>query len=323
MNFWEDYREIEAQLEAVQLAIQARLDIKQLDVSGALQLFASSGGKMLRPALFLLFAGLTEKPIDYDKNIKVAASLELLHLATLVHDDIIDDAPTRRRQETLQSKLGKDIAVYVGDYLYTVYFEILCETMADTPFLAQNAQSMKRILHGELLQDQLKFKVDVSLQQYFHVIAGKTAELIALSCEEGAYFGGLDRRAQLRARRVGRNIGLAFQIYDDVLNFSLKFKNEKPILTDVCQGIFTLPLLLAREAAPGEIDTYLESPERLSQGERIKLAELVSQTGGLDQALQLAESLSNKALAEISLLPTGNNQEILGKATKKLLKRTY
>jgi heptaprenyl diphosphate synthase len=322
--FWKEHREIELLLEQVQSLIHTRLKIKNNEISEAVTDFSTHGGKMVRPALFFLFAGLGSEPEkSHEKMVKIAASLELLHLATLLHDDIIDDSPTRRNFPTLQNLLGKDTAVYAGDFVYTVYFELLTETMNGSKLLNQSAKSMKKVLMGELRQKNQAFKTDVGVLDYLSAISGKTAELIRLSCYQGAYFGGLDAVTQCLARRIGRNIGLAFQIYDDLLNFSPDLKNEKPVLTDVQQGIFTLPLLLARDHAPEQILPFMARAECLDENELCRLAELVKTTGGITESLKLAKRITDRALADIAHLPDGKSKKILVVTTKKLLKRTY
>lgn len=321
--FWKEYREVERLLGQVQLLMQSRLRIKNVELSKAVTEFSTHGGKMVRPALFFLFAGLGEPDKSAEDLVKIASSLELLHLATLIHDDIIDDSPTRRNFPTLQNQLGKDTAVYAGDFVYTVYFELLTETMNGSKLLNHSAKSMKKVLMGELKQKDQTFKTNVEVYSYLTAIAGKTAELISLSCYQGAYFGNLDVTLQSLAHRIGRNIGLAFQIYDDILNFSVDLNNEKPILTDVQQGIFTLPLLLARDKEPEKILPYMEQAENLSLNDLYRLAELVKSSGGISDALAIAERLTDKALADIAKLPDGENKEILALATRKLLKRAY
>ncbi|MDR0199568.1 MAG: polyprenyl synthetase family protein [Streptococcaceae bacterium] len=320
-DFWMENRDMMRQLETVQNIMDTRLEIDDPEIREAIKHFAENGGKMVRPALFLLFSQLGNAGQSGDP--RIAASLELLHLATLIHDDIIDDADTRRKQPTVQAQLGKDTAVYAGDFIYTVYFELLVETMAGTPFLARNAASMKKILNGELTQKALMYQTDCTREQYMQAIAGKTAELLSLACEEGAYFGGLDEENVLRARQIGEHIGLAFQIYDDVLNFSLDFVNEKPILTDVTQGIYTLPLLIARDKEPAVISKYLESPQALTKPELIELAEFVKSCGALDEAISEATHLTNLALSDIAHLPDTTSRKILTEVTNKLLKRQF
>ncbi|GAB2026697.1 polyprenyl synthetase family protein [Lactovum odontotermitis] len=326
--FWREHHKIEQLLEKVQLLMCTRLQIRNIEISKAVTDFSTHGGKMVRPALFFLFAGLNgpESGVSDESSeiqVKVAASLELLHLATLIHDDIIDDSPTRRNFPTLQNLLGKDTAVYAGDFVYTAYFELLTETMNGSKLLKRNAKSMRSVLTGELRQKDQAFQTDVDIYSYLAAISGKTAELISLSCYQGAYFGNLELNVQKLSRRIGRNIGLAFQIYDDILNFTIDLKNEKPILTDVQQGIFTLPLLLARDSAPEKVLPYMEKAGNLSMNDLYRLAELVKASGGIAGALAIAGRLTDKALADITKLPDGENKKILTLATRKLLKRAY
>lgn len=281
---------------------------------------------MVRPALFLLLADLVKPGAaqNNEKFVKIAASLELLHSATLIHDDIIDDSPLRRGLPSVESQFGKDIAVYTGDFIYTVYFELLVESMAETPFLAYNAKSMKKILQGELTQMGSTFDSSVSIRRYLKAIAGKTAELLSLACVQGVYFAGGDKQLQRSAKKIGLAVGLAFQIYDDLLNFTVGLDEEnKPILTDVRQGIYTLPLLIAKENAPEEILPFLESPENLSREACLKLADAVSDNAGLSTSLLFAQSLTDKALSEIEKFPASKKREELSQAVKALLQRNY
>lgn len=323
LDYWNEYPKIQENLIQVKKLISQRLVINNKSIEEAITKFSSTGGKMIRPALFFLFADFGEKK-QQEQLIKVAASLELLHSATLIHDDIIDDSPTRRGMPSVQSRFGKDVAVYTGDFMYTSYFELLAECMSETPFLLKNAQAMKKVLQGELTQMTCTFNPDQSINDYLRNINGKTAELIRLSCQEGAYFGGADKKLQARAKRIGSAIGLAFQVYDDILNFSLELGDEqKPILTDVQQGIFTLPLLIARDNCPKVVRPYLEQPENLSQKELIQLAFYVDNFDGITGALKFAKKLTNKALNEIQELPDGDNKEILKKVATQLLERSY
>ena len=222
LTFWQDYPEIQNKLKDVQALMIERLKINNQEIEAALEKFASRGGKMVRPALFLLFAGIVPNGSkDEEKLIKIAASLEMLHSATLIHDDIIDDSPLRRGLPSIESQFGKDVAVYAGDFVYTVYFELLIETMNGTSFVAKNAQSMKKILQGELTQMQSAFDKNNTARRYMKAISGKTAELLSLSCLEGVYFAGGDKKLQHSARKIGRAIGLAFQVYEDILNFTV------------------------------------------------------------------------------------------------------
>jgi len=325
LTFWQDYPEIQEKLKDVQGLMAARLKINNQEIQEALEKFISRGGKMVRPALFLLFAGIVpDATSDEAQLIKIAASLEMLHSATLIHDDIIDDSPLRRGLPSIESQFGKDVAVYAGDFVYTVYFELLIETMNGTPFLSKNAKSMKRILQGELTQMQSAFNAQNTARRYMKAISGKTAELLSLSCLEGVYFAGGNQQMQRSARKIGRAIGLAFQVSDDILNFTVGLDEaDKPILTDFRQGIYTLPLLLAKEADASAVMPYLKAPELLTRQECLELAELVKALGGLTGALMVASRLTDLALVEIKKLPPSRHRQILEEATTILLHRNY
>lgn len=327
LSYWQDYPEIQTKLERVQNVMVERLKINNDDIRAALEKFSKNGGKMVRPALFFLFASLSNLTEDDEKlsNLtKIAASLEMLHSATLIHDDIIDDSPLRRNLPSIQSQFGKDIAVYAGDFIYTVYFELLVETMSGTDFLARNAKSMKKILSGELTQMQTTFDTENTVKKYLKAINGKTAELLSLSCLEGAYFSGMDKKTQAQAAKIGRAIGLAFQIYDDILNFTIGLEEEnKPILTDFRQGIFTLPVLIAKQNQPEQIIPYMNRAADLTKAECVKLAELVDDANGISESLLFASNLTNIALKAIEKLPDCEARQILLEATEKLLERNY
>ena len=151
LNFWIDYPSIEQRLKTVCSIIEERVTVRNKEIQDVLVDFTYSGGKMLRPALFFLFADLGE-PIDErnDQLTKIAASLEILHMATLIHDDIIDDSPLRRGRITVQAKYGKDIAVYTGDLLFTQFFELLIESMNGSHFFGYKCPSNETPFAGRI-----------------------------------------------------------------------------------------------------------------------------------------------------------------------------
>ncbi|EAC9513120.1 polyprenyl synthetase family protein, partial [Listeria monocytogenes] len=174
-DFWIDYPTIEQRLKTVCSIIEEHVTVRNKEIQDVLIDFTYSGGKMLRPALFFLFADLGDPHYKKtDQLTKIAASLEILHMATLIHDDIIDDSPLRRSQVTVQAKYGKDIAVYTGDLLFTQFFELLIESMNGSPFLKTNAQAMKRLLLGELDQMHTRYNIHESIDDYLQSINGKT-----------------------------------------------------------------------------------------------------------------------------------------------------
>lgn len=323
LDFWNNYPIIQKRLQAVCSLIEQRVTIDNREIQEALLDFTRSGGKMLRPAFFLLFAELAEeKRVSETGLLELAASLELLHMATLVHDDIIDDSPLRRGEVTIQARYGKDVAVYTGDLLFTIYFEILIEHINGSPFMAENAQAMKRLLLGELDQMQTRFLPTKTLDQYLNSITGKTAELFRLACVEGAYFGGADENTQQLAATIGQNIGIVFQIYDDILDYvSSTATLKKPALEDLAQGIYTLPLLLARQADPAAFEPYLN--DQITKQEAKKVARLVKHYQGVKKAKAFAQTYIDEALVAIQQLPAGPAQQMITQLADQLLKRTY
>ncbi|MCD8503172.1 MAG: polyprenyl synthetase family protein [Bacillaceae bacterium] len=211
---------------------------------------------MLRPAYSLLCANLGPEQ-DKEKSIAVAAALETLHMATLIHDDVIDDSDSRHGRPTLHSTQGNNFAIYTGDYLFCVCFTILSRHSTSLSHLEFNARSMEKILSGELDQLDSRYKYQVTVKDYLSRISGKTAQLFAVSCYSGAIQSGASRYLTMRAWNMGHYIGMAFQIMDDVLDFKGDYQDVgKPIMADIRQGNYTLPLIYAMKQKSKSIFTY-------------------------------------------------------------------
>ena len=314
------YPQLKPNLTAVSDLIGDRLTVRYAQLEPALQQMAQQGGKFMRPAFLLLFAGLHEHPVT-EQQLKAAASIEILHMATLIHDDIIDDAPKRRGHASLQAAFGKDVAVYAGDYLFTVFFDLITETVANTRFLTVNARIMKRILNGELGQMGDRFKLDQSLLGYLRNVNGKTAALFSLAAEEGAFLGGATQKEIQLAKRIGQNIGIAFQILDDILDYTGHHLN-KPILKDLATGVYSLPLLLVLPTHQAELTPYLTQQAQMTPADIKAVQQIVKQAGGVQAAQTLAAKFTAKAEAELAQLPPSASRRALQKIIEQLLKRT-
>lgn len=319
-HYFRSDHELSQTLNQVNELINQRISINNKKLESALTEMASNGGKYLRPAFCLTFARLSGENWQSEKLIKIASSLEILHMATLIHDDIIDDSPERRGLPSIQSAFGKDIAVYSGDLLFTVFFDLLVETMSGSPYLATNSQAMRKILSGELGQMDNRYHQQ-SLLQYFRNVNGKTATLFSLAAQEGAYFGGGDRRTIQLAKRIGQNIGIAFQILDDILDYSSGEKLNKPVLEDLSTGVYSLPLLLIMKDHAEELAPYLNKKTAMTEADTVAVQKLVIKYGGVDAAHDLARKFTHKALEEIDQLPHSTVQSSLKKATRQLLDR--
>ncbi|WP_207941998.1 heptaprenyl diphosphate synthase [Enterococcus sp. DIV2402] len=325
LSYWNDYPTIQNKLQIVCSLIEKQMRVRNKDIQETLIDFSQAGGKYLRPAFFLLFASLGDpEKQDEEQLIKIAASLEILHMATLIHDDIIDDSPLRRGTKTVQSRYGKDIAVYTGDLLFTEFFKLIIEAMNGSKFLAINARSMHRLLLGELDQMNTRYNKTETIRDYLRSVNGKTAELFWLACAQGAHFGHTEAYVQRIAGRIGRNIGIAFQVYDDILDYTADEETlKKPILEDLAQGVYTLPLLLAKAEHPSVFLPYLEKEDKITPEESQEVADLVVKYQGVEMAKDIARRYTQKALVDIEILPDGEAKEMLQLLTTQLLLRSY
>lgn len=318
---WEMYPAVQKDLIETKRVMEKSVKIRNKEITATLQLFFGAGGKLLRPAYFLLFSKFGTIESD-KKRYRMAASLEILHVATLIHDDIIDDSPVRRSMPSVQALYGKDIAVYTGDFLFTVYFHLLTNATNDLKTISLNAQSMKRILVGELDQMNLRYNTDITVKQYFQHIKGKTAQLFEFSCYEGAHYAHAPKTIQLQAKRIGYNIGMAFQIMDDILDYkSTEEDMQKPVFEDMKNGYYTLPLILAMNENRAAFLPYLEKKTDLSNQEMKEVQTLIETYKGIEKAEVIAERFTNKALTSIKKLPDIEEKEILYHVTEVLLDR--
>lgn len=324
-SHWNDYPTIQNKLQVVCSFLEKQLNVRNKDIQQALIDFSQAGGKYLRPAFFFLFAEIGDQEKQNEEDlIKIASSIELLHMATLIHDDIIDDSPLRRGTMTIQSRYGKDIAVYTGDLLFTLFFEVLIDVMNGSPFMAMNAQAMKGLLLGELDQMHNRYNSNQTIDDYLLSVNGKTAELFWLACLEGAHFGHTSPEIEALAGDIGRNIGIAFQAYDDILDYTSDESTlQKPVLEDLTQGVYTIPLLLAKAQNSAAFEPFLRKKGNLTEEEAKKVASLVVAYQGVEQAKEFARTYTEKALADIRRLPAGHARDQLERLTRQLLARNY
>jgi geranylgeranyl pyrophosphate synthase len=248
-----------------------------------------AGGKRLRPMLVFLCAGGGD-----DRLVAAAASVELLHMATLVHDDVLDRAALRRGRPTVFADGGRTAATATGDLLFSRAFAELAST-GDPDAVRALSVASSALAQGELMQRADAWRIDVTPERYLERCRLKTASLFEASCRLGALFG--DRPASPHAvGRFGEQIGLAFQMLDDVLDVSgPQERTGKPRGTDLLDGTVTLPLILARRTDPG-LDGLVPD---LSPGEAESICDRIVATGALDQARE--QALGHVARAKLEV----------------------
>lgn len=201
-----------------------------------------SRGKLLRPRLLITMASLGGQG-RYESLVNCAACCELLHTATLIHDDVIDEAETRRGKLTLSTRFGNEIAVVVGDYLLALVFEALTDER-DFRLLEMMFAASRELGLGVIEEVVNRNNLDLSVDKYYDVIYLKTGSLFALVSQMGAYLGGSSIELQELARDYGKQLGLAFQVVDDLLDLTLdSAATGKPAMNDVKEGRITLPVI--------------------------------------------------------------------------------
>ncbi len=281
------------ELKRVDEYIKDALLSKQKVLEAALKELLEAGGKRLRPALVLL-SGKFGKYND-KKLIPLAAAVEILHMATLVHDDIIDDSKIRRGRPTVQSRWGKDIAVFTGDFLFAKTFLLLAHS---TTFENMRGLSkvVKAICEGEIAQYQSRYNKYVTVKQYLKRIGRKTALLFALSCYIGAHESECPSNVVRCLREFGFNFGMAFQITDDLLDFTGDpAKTGKPVGSDFVQGVYTLPLIYAINSSYRDEIIKILDRESYAPEDVERVIELVHASGGIEYSRNMARGYLKRA----------------------------
>jgi len=211
----------------------------------------ASGGKRVRPALLILAAYAVGGNGASENSIRLATVMEMLHTATLVHDDIIDNADLRRSRASINAKFGNQAAVLMGDWLYMSAFETSLKERS-LEILDILTRLTRKMTEGELIQLTMLGNAAITRDEYFDIVRRKTAHLFSGCCEIGAILGGARHEQQIAARDYGMNLGIAFQLADDLLDFTADERSlGKAAGADLIEGKVTLPLIILQEKLPG------------------------------------------------------------------------
>ncbi|WP_336512683.1 polyprenyl synthetase family protein [Streptococcus ruminantium] len=321
-QIWSPYPDTKRGLEEVKAIILSEMMVLHPAVKRKIVEYVEAPGKYLRAGLCLLFAQMIEGQISRSK-LYFAAHLEVLHLATLIHDDVIDGAGRRRGVETVHQQFSNRIAIYTGDYLLA-YSERLLEKglrlqeLSQEDFNVGNDKLMEIILRGELLQLLNQFDADMTMKAYLKQIQGKTAFLFGLACQLGSFIPGQSKKNSNLAFRSGQALGMAFQLRDDLIDYQLvESQSGKPRLQDIQNGIYTAPLLFAlREdkAIRQNLTAYIHQPtveglevlaekifatQAIARTEQLMVAYLKKMTNFLDRMPKISQDSLRELLETI------------------------
>ncbi|HUR97536.1 MAG TPA: polyprenyl synthetase family protein [Pyrinomonadaceae bacterium] len=264
-----------------------------------------SGGKRVRPALLVLAAHAVGGDGASDSSIRLATVMEMLHTATLVHDDIIDNADLRRSRASVNAKFGNQAAVLMGDWLYMSAFETSLKERS-LEILDILTRLTRKMTEGELIQLTMIGNTAITRDEYFDILRRKTAYLFSGCAEIGAILGGAGHDQQIALREYGMNLGIAFQLADDLLDFTADERAlGKAAGADLLEGKVTLPLILLQEREPG----IREELERVmyegvyDDATRQSISKRLSGNGTLDSIRQIALSFALAARKNLDILP--------------------
>lgn len=303
------YKPIQQELVRAEESLASVTRVEPNWLAKMLDYSLSGGGKRIRPALALLSGKLYDYNLDY--LLPMAVAVELMHTATLVHDDAIDNSLVRRSKPTINSVWGEEKAVLLGDYLFARSGEFAADTQ-NLRVVRLFSQTLAIISTGELEQTFTAFNTDQSWQDYLKRISRKTASLFSLATESGAILSQAPEKSIEILKDYGYNLGIAFQIVDDILDFiGTEEELGKPVGSDLSQGILTLPAILLLEQYPDD-NPIKKSFSDADRPKNIELALNMVRDSSIPEACyQVAADYCAKACRNLNLLPDNDSLQSL------------
>lgn len=313
---------VQEDIQAVEAIMRSQADGYHPDLAAALELLISAGGKRIRPALTIL----TGKMLGAPQNclLTLAAAIELLHTATLVHDDLIDGSLLRRGMPTLNSRWSPGATVLTGDFVFARAAKLAAETNS-IPVMKLFSQTLTIIVDGEIDQ-LLSARCKPNRSSYTHRIYAKTASLFETSAQAAALVGDADIDTVEAMRSFGYEIGMAFQIIDDILDFTGKQATVgKPVGSDLRQGIVTLPAIQYIENHASDPDVKaLENGECLDSEERaVRLVDAIRSSDAIQLSHQEAVQHVERGLKSLRTLPGSAERYALEELASYIVDRNY
>lgn len=309
------------------LAATDQLILTQLNSDVAIiqtiaQHIIGSGGKRLRPLLVLLSANYFG--CNSSEHHELAATIEFVHTATLLHDDVVDASQMRRGKDTANQIWGNQISVLVGDFLYSRAFQLLTRRNHNA-VMKVLAQTTNLIAEGEISQLVNRYNPDITEAAYLEVIRRKTACLFSAAAEAGALLGQCDAAAQQAMAEYGLHLGIAFQIIDDLLDYSSpQCETGKNMGDDLTEGRATLPLIYTLQHCSAEIAEKIRNGIRQGDIEQLNyIIEAMNSVQALDYARAIAQKHADQALSALAPLPNNAYRQAMEQLTSFVLHRNY
>ncbi|WP_054949603.1 heptaprenyl diphosphate synthase component II [Numidum massiliense] len=323
MNLADVYFDLKGDLEELERELSSAIATDHPVLNEASHHLLRAGGKRIRPVFVLLAGKFGNYSLERLKL--VAAPLELIHMATLVHDDVIDDAETRRGRKTVRAEWDNRIAMYTGDYIFARSLKMIAH-LPDPKIHRALSNVVVQVCEGEIEQIRDFYNWQQNLRNYLRRIKRKTALLIAVSCELGAMVSEAQPQDVRALRDFGYYVGMAFQVIDDILDFTGTEKQlGKPAGSDLRQGNITLPVLYllahADEATRQPIINYIQSEGAAHPAEEI--VQLIKESEGITFAQSLADKYLNKGLHALYKLPHNEARDALEQLALFVGKRSY
>lgn len=314
------YSPVLEQLSLVEDRLQDLADTSIPELEPLLEHALSHGGKRVRPALTLLASNIC--PLDQENPVKMASGVELLHLATLIHDDTVDDADTRRGKASVSGLWGKEVAVLLGDFLFATSATLVCDT-GNLRVVRRFAETIMELASGEVIEYFNTFNPQQELDRYYDRIYRKTASLFRTASETGAVLSGASEVQVQALSRYGYNIGMAFQVVDDMLDI-LGDEGElgKPVGNDLRQGVLTLPsiLLLQRFPEDNPIPKFFREPGL--NGEVERTLDMVRNSSIVPDCFAVIRDYCDDATRALESLPASASRDSLDSMAEYIRERS-
>jgi octaprenyl-diphosphate synthase len=312
---------IAAEMKAVDLVIRECLDSDVVLIRTIGDYIIGSGGKRIRPAMVLLSA----KAFGYKggQHLKMAAVIEFIHTATLLHDDVVDESALRRGRSTANEMFGNAASVLVGDYLYSRAFEMMVDVNR-MAVMQVMSQATKVISEGEVLQLMNVNDPDVTQEKYLQVVRFKTAKLFEAAARTGAILADASQTLQEAAAAYGRHMGTAFQLIDDLLDYSGDpLTLGKTVGDDLREGKPTLPLLRVLEVGSAADKAMIRQAIEHGDGDFEAVAQAIGRTDALEHTRLAAEAEVSLAIAALEVVPDSDTKTLLEQLAAHTLTRTH